>query len=65
VRDHLQGLTLLWSELFPAEQARIVQLVVARVEVRTAGADVTLRTDGLGVLIQDLRREPGTEDQAA
>jgi hypothetical protein len=65
VRDHLQSFTQLWSELFPAQQAQIVQLLVARVEVSTAGADITLRTDGLGALMQDLRREPDTEDQAA
>jgi site-specific DNA recombinase len=65
VRDHLQSFTELWSELFPAEQARIVQLLVARVEISTAGADITLRTDGLGALMQDLRRGFGSEDQAA
>src|SRR5205085_2639151 len=65
VRDHLQGFTEVWSELFPAEQARIIQLLVARVEVSATGADITLRTDGLGVLMRDLRRGPDSEDQAA
>src|SRR6185312_8934668 len=31
VREHLLGFTELWSELFPVEQARIVQLLVARI----------------------------------
>ena len=33
VREHLHGFTEVWAELFPAEQARIVQLLVARVDV--------------------------------
>src|SRR3546814_15048634 len=33
----LQQLDPLWEELFPAEQARIVQLLVARVDVAPAG----------------------------
>ena len=33
VRDALQRLDPLWDELFPAEQARIVQLLVERVDV--------------------------------
>jgi hypothetical protein len=45
----------LWSELFPVEQARIVQLLVARVDLSEKGADITLRTEGLTSLIQDLR----------
>ena len=43
----LGGLDPLWDELFPAEQARIVQLLVERVDISTAGLHVTLRTDGL------------------
>lgn len=65
VREHLQSFAEIWNELFPAEQARIVQLLVARVEVSPAGADITLRTDGLGALMQDLRARPQQQDQAA
>ena len=54
VRDELNRFFDLWAELFPAEQARIVQLLVSRVDVSTGGADVTLRTDGLTALMQDL-----------
>ena len=50
VREHLHGFDELWDELFPAEQARIVQLLVARVDVSPTGADITLRTDGLATL---------------
>jgi hypothetical protein len=45
---------LLWGELFPAEQARIFNLLVERVDVGPSGADITLRTDGLTTLVRDL-----------
>ena len=45
----------LWDELFPAEQARIVQLLVERVDVSPDGADIRLRTEGLTNLVADLR----------
>ena len=44
----------LWDELFPAEQARIVRLLVERVEVGPAGADIRLRVAGLAGLVGDL-----------
>jgi hypothetical protein len=60
VREHLQNFTELWSELFPAEQARIIQLLVARVEINTTGANVTLRTDALSTLLTDIRQGPSS-----
>ena len=35
-----------WAELFPAEQARIVQLLVERVDVREDTLEVRMRTEG-------------------
>ena len=55
VRDALHRLDPLWYELFPAEQARIVQLLVERVDVGLDGADIRLRTEGLTNLVADLR----------
>jgi len=55
VRDALHRLDPLWEELFPAEQARIVQALVERVTVGPAGADIRLRVEGLAGLVQDLR----------
>ena len=55
VRDELHRFDDLWSELFPAEQARIVQLLVSRVDISEKGADITLRTEGLASVMQDLR----------
>ncbi len=54
VREALERLDPFWDELFPAEQARIVQLLVERVDIGTEGADIRLRTQGLTSLIADL-----------
>jgi hypothetical protein len=55
VREALERLDPLRDELFPAEQARIVQLLVERVDVGLGGADIRLRTEGLTNLVADLR----------
>jgi DNA invertase Pin-like site-specific DNA recombinase len=55
VRLALLDLDRLWEELFPAEQARIIQLLVERVDVGLDRANIRLRTDGLTSLICDLR----------
>ena len=55
VREALARLDPLWDELFPAEQARIVQLLVERVDVGTNSVDIRLRTEGLTSLVTDLR----------
>jgi site-specific DNA recombinase len=54
VRAALEGLDPLWDELFPAEQARIVQLLVERVDVGREGVDIRLRVDGLAHLVREL-----------
>ena len=54
VRQALEGLDPLWDELFPGEQARVVQLLVERVDVGIAGLKVRLRVQGLAHMVQDL-----------
>jgi hypothetical protein len=54
----------LWDELFPAERTRIVRLPVDRDDIRTEGAEVRLRLDGLGSLARDLAT-PTTEPARA
>ena len=54
-RAALQQLDPLWDELFPAEQARIVALLVERVDIGTDGLNVRLRMDGLGSLAREMR----------
>jgi hypothetical protein len=64
VRAELQRFDELWSQLFPAEQARLVQLLVERVDISTEGADLTLRVEGLTTLLQDLRTAAGNREAA-
>jgi site-specific DNA recombinase len=52
-REALVQLDPLWDELFPAEQARIVQLLVEQVDVRTHGIEVKLRPNGLTGLVRE------------
>ena len=54
VRQALRDLDPLWDELFPAEQARIVQSLVKRIDVGLQGFDLRLRVDGLAHLARDL-----------
>ena len=46
-----------WSELFPAEQARILQLLVERVEVQEDALEVRIRAEGLASLVAELRQQ--------
>jgi DNA invertase Pin-like site-specific DNA recombinase len=61
VREALLQLDPMWDELFPAEQARIVQLLVERVDVRMHGIEVRLRPNGIAGLV----REVGSGRRAA
>jgi hypothetical protein len=63
VREALERLDPLWDQLFPAEQARIIRLLVERVEIGPGGADIRLRIDGLTSLARDLS-VTGKGDQA-
>ena len=54
VRDALHALDPLWEELFPAEQARLVQLLVERVDLGADGLSLRLRVDGLSGLAQEM-----------
>jgi hypothetical protein len=54
VRDALGRLDPLWDELFPSEQERIVRLLVERVTVSEAGAEIRLNLEGLAGLARDM-----------
>jgi DNA invertase Pin-like site-specific DNA recombinase len=57
-REVVAGITEfapLWDELFPAEQARIVRLLVERVDVAQDHITIGLRADGLQTLVEQLR----------
>jgi hypothetical protein len=64
VRDALIGFDELWAELFPAEQARIVELLVDRIDLHPDRLDITLRIEGLTSLCAELGTAP-TFQQAA
>ncbi len=53
-RVALQQLDPLWDELFPAERARIVALLVERVDIGVEGFNFRLRVDGLGGLAREM-----------
>ena len=50
----ITGFDDLWHGLFPAEQARIIQLLVKRATITEAGLVVDLRTDGITGLIREM-----------
>ena len=64
VREAFERLDATWDELFPAEQARLVQLLVERVNVKTDGITIRLRTGGLTALLAELRA-PTDQREAA
>ena len=55
----LTRLDPLWDELFPAEQARIVGLLVERVDIGTQDLNVRLRMDGLAGLAREMATDVG------
>jgi len=54
VRNALQAFDPLWNELFPAEQSRIIGLLVERVDVRTDRVDIKLQIAGVTSLVGEL-----------
>lgn len=54
VREALQVFDPLWNQLFPAEQSRIIELLVERVDVLTDRVDVRLRIAGVTTLVGEL-----------
>ena len=51
----------LWAALYPAEQTRIVQLLVERVTIGEKGIAVDLRQEGLGSVLRDMMAPRQTE----
>jgi DNA invertase Pin-like site-specific DNA recombinase len=65
VRGALLEFEPIWNELFPAEQARIVELLVERVDLQPDGIDLHLRIEGLTSLCSELRISGGSTQEAA
>jgi site-specific DNA recombinase len=65
VRDALMAFDPLWNQLFPAEQTRIVQLLVERVDIRVDQVDVRLRIAGITSLVGELIGNSFSQQDAA
>jgi hypothetical protein len=65
VRNALQEFEPLWSQLFPTEQARIIELLVERVDVRTDRVEIKLRIAGVTSLLSELAGNATTPREAA
>jgi hypothetical protein len=61
----LADFATVWTELFPAEQARIVQLLVERVDVQEDALEVRIRAEGLASLVGELRQNDERTARAA
>jgi site-specific DNA recombinase len=65
VRKTLQAFDPLWNELFPVEQARIIGLLVERIDIRTDRVDIKLRIAGITSLVGELTGHSVSERDAA
>jgi site-specific DNA recombinase len=65
VRSSLIAFEPLWNELFPAEQSRIIQLLVERVDVLTDRVDIKLRIAGVTSLLGELTGNSAAQQAAA
>ena len=50
-------LDLIWDQLFPAEQTRIVKLLIEKVIVSSSDLEVRLRANGIEQLVQELQAD--------
>jgi phosphohistidine phosphatase SixA len=55
------ALERLWDELYPAEQARIMRLLIERIDVAPDGISVTLHAAGIRSLVAELASERAAE----
>lgn len=65
VREALAALDPLWAELFPAEQARLIQLLIERVDIGTEGLHLRFRDKGLAQMVTEVAIVAGKSRKAA
>lgn len=65
VRRRLLNLDKVWGELFPAEQRKLVALMVQRVEMTPQGANLHMHVNGLEELLRQLARNNEEEEDAS
>jgi site-specific DNA recombinase len=61
VIEALGALEPVWDELYPAEQARIMRLLVERIDVAPDGISVTLHAAGIRSLVAELTGESAAD----
>jgi site-specific DNA recombinase len=61
----LQQMGEVWQQLFPAEQQRIAQLLIERVQIHARGLDITWRDDGWLGFGAEIRHHPFVHEQCA
>jgi site-specific DNA recombinase len=59
--EALGALEPVWDELYPAEQARILRLLIERIDVAPDGTSVTLYAAGIRSLVAELESEGAAE----
>ncbi len=59
------GYSKSFTELFPAEQRRILELLLERVDVFTERVDIKFKTEGLGRMVQELLSYKKSHTEAA
>jgi DNA invertase Pin-like site-specific DNA recombinase len=57
VRIALSDFSALWEELFPAEQARLIQLLIDRIDIQPNGLNITFRNEGLSSLAIEMQQK--------
>jgi site-specific DNA recombinase len=60
----LQSVEAVWEELFPAEQARIMHLLVDRVVVSPSRIRIDMKTEGMRDLVQSVLADPNQKKAA-
>lgn len=64
-RPRRTRLDAIWDQLFPAEQTRIVKLLVEKVIVSPNDLEVRLRANGIERLVLELRPAPAEQQAEA
>jgi hypothetical protein len=63
VIEAISALEPVWDELYPAEQARILRLLIEQIDVAPAGISITLHAAGIRSLVAELADEGAAEEQ--
>jgi hypothetical protein len=64
IRQRLRSLDDLWAELFPAEQNRLVDLLLNKVELSPGGAHLHFHREGVEDLIGHMTQQPEAAHEA-